>query len=79
MSVKFQQIERQNIGKRVELHPATDAWMSGDRYGTIVKTTMRTANLIDPRESFVVFVTVKLDKSGRTVRFHESNIRGFVS
>lgn len=75
---KTQQIERENIGKRVELHPATDAWMSGDRYGAIVKTTLRTANLIDPRESALVFVTVKLDKSGRTVRFHESNIRGFI-
>lgn len=23
------------IGDRVELHPATDAWMSGDRYGEV--------------------------------------------
>jgi hypothetical protein len=74
MAIRYQQIERQNIGKRVELHPATDAWMSGDRYGTIVKTTMRTADLIAPRDSALVFVTVKLDKSGRTRRFHESNI-----
>jgi len=22
-------------GVRVELHPATDAWMQGDRYGTV--------------------------------------------
>lgn len=22
-------------GQRVQLHPATDAWMSGDRYGTV--------------------------------------------
>jgi hypothetical protein len=22
--------------KRVQLHPATDAWMAGDRYGVIV-------------------------------------------
>jgi hypothetical protein len=72
---QYQQIERQNIGKRVELHPATDAWMSGDRYGTIIKTTMRTANMLDPRDSAIVFVTVKLDKSGRTIRVHESNIR----
>lgn len=75
---RYQQIERQNIGRRVELHPATDAWMMGDRFGTVVRTTMRTANLIDPRESALVFVTVKLDKSGRIVRFHESNIARFV-
>lgn len=24
------------IGDRVQLHPATDTWMRGDRYGTIV-------------------------------------------
>ena len=24
-------------GMRVELHPGTDAWMSGDRYGEIAK------------------------------------------
>lgn len=23
------------VGERVELHPATDAWMAGDRYGEI--------------------------------------------
>lgn len=71
---KYVQIERENIGKRVELHPATDEWMFGDRYGEIVRTTMRTANLVNPRESAVVFVSVKLDKSGRTRRFHESHI-----
>jgi hypothetical protein len=74
---RTQQIEKQNIGRRVELHPATDAWMSGDRYGTIVRTTMRTADLVDPRESALVFVTVKLD-SGRTRRFHGSNVLGII-
>jgi hypothetical protein len=24
------------VGKRVELHPATDAWMQGDRFGEVV-------------------------------------------
>lgn len=71
---RWQQIEKQNIGKRVELSPTTDQWMMGDRYGTIVRTTMRTANMLDPRDSAQVFVTVKLDKSGRTRRFHESYI-----
>ncbi len=44
------------IGKRVQLHPATDRWMMGDRYGEIVKVG---------RE----YMSVKLDKSGKTVRF----------
>ena len=25
------------VGQRIQLHPATDAWMAGDRYGEIVK------------------------------------------
>jgi hypothetical protein len=27
-----------SVGDRVELHPATDAWMRGDRYATVTKT-----------------------------------------
>lgn len=29
------------VGQRVRLHPATDAWMQGRRYGTIKRFTMR--------------------------------------
>ena len=79
MATKFQEIEKQNIGKRIELSPATDAWMMGDRYGEIVKTQIWTANLLDPRDSAQVFVTVKLDKSGKTRRFHESIIGGIIA
>jgi hypothetical protein len=25
------------VGTRVQLHPACDAWMMGDRYGVVVK------------------------------------------
>lgn len=42
-------------GERVQMHPATDAWMRGDRFGEIVKFKDGVA-------------TVKLDKSGKTVR-----------
>lgn len=58
-----QRIERQNDGKRVELHPVTDQWMQGDRYGTIVRTMLYTANRLDPKDSAIVYVTVKLDRS----------------
>ena len=27
------------IGKRIELHPATDLWMRGARYGTVLSVT----------------------------------------
>ena len=45
---------------RVELHPATDAWMRGDRYGT-VKSVGRT------------YVHVVMD-SGRTLKVTPENI-----
>lgn len=41
-------------GERVQLHPATDLWMMGAKYGTVVKVTKTR-------------VHVKLD-IGRTVR-----------
>ena len=42
------------IGKRVEMHPATDDWMKGDRYGTIVRSSSKTKRVI-----------ILLDKSGK--------------
>jgi hypothetical protein len=41
------------IGTRVEIHPRFDAWMMGDRFGTVVKV------LRNERYQ------VRLDKSGR--------------
>lgn len=63
------------IGKRVQLHPATDAWMMGDRFGTIVSVSRRSRSYLDPRDprngrSF----RVKMDRSARTLRVSESNI-----
>ena len=43
------------VGQRVELHPATDAWMMGDRYGEVVKITRQ-------------YVHVKMDRSGKIRR-----------
>lgn len=67
---------RIKTGDRVELHPATDDWMRGDRYGTVVgfgrstpyrdKTTGETGHAIP--------VKVKLDKSGKTKRYHAENL-----
>ena len=54
-----------NLGKRVELHPATDAWMSGDRYGTIVK--VNSWDITDGAASNVN-VSIKMDKSGRILK-----------
>lgn len=49
------------VGQRVQTHPGTDTWISGDRYGDVVKIG-RTS------------VHVKLDRSGRTRRFHPNNL-----
>lgn len=48
------------IGRRVQLHPATDRWMMGDRYGEIIKVG---------RE----YIYVKLDKSGKTIKFSQAS------
>jgi hypothetical protein len=48
------------IGQRVQMHPATNAWIRGDRYGEIIKLTSK--------------VHVKLDRSGRTLRCAPANV-----
>ena len=49
------------VGDRVQMHPATDGWMSGDRYGVVVKVTAR-------------YVHVRMDRSGRVRRVHPANV-----
>ena len=49
------------IGSRVQAHPATDTWMRGNRWGTVVKI---------PRTR----IHVTMDVSSRTIRFHPSNL-----
>jgi hypothetical protein len=51
------------IGKRVQLHPATDRWMRGDRYGTVVRKGRKPGTY-----------RVKMDRSGKTILVHERNI-----
>jgi hypothetical protein len=50
------------VGQRVELHPATDHWMRGDRYGVV--TGVREDSTVD----------VALDKSRRIIRFRPDDI-----
>jgi hypothetical protein len=44
-----------NVGTRVQIHAASARWMMGDRYGEITKIGRK-------------FVSVKLDKSGKTIK-----------
>jgi hypothetical protein len=48
-------------GQRVQLHPATDAWMMGDRFGEVVRVTPK-------------FVYVQCDVSQRIRRMVPRNI-----
>lgn len=50
-----------HIGMRVESHPATDAWIFGDRYGEIVKVT-RTR------------IHVRMDRSGKIRVFRPEHV-----
>jgi hypothetical protein len=55
---------------RVQIPVWTDRWMMGDRYGEIVKITKyrpRTTSGEESRQREVAHV--KLDKSGKTMRF----------
>lgn len=48
-------------GDRVQAHPATDAWMSGDRYGDVSSVT-------------ATKVRVRMDRSGRVRSFAPHNL-----
>lgn len=52
---------------RVELHPATDHWMKGDRFGEIVSMPGKPVRC-DSR------VLVKLDKSERIVSLRDADV-----
>ena len=50
-----------HVGERIELHPATDAWARGDRYGSITKATAK-------------YYHISMDRSGRILRVPQRNI-----
>lgn len=52
-----------HILQRVELHPGTDAWMKGDRFGTILKL-----------DEIKNLVHVKMDRSGKVLRLTPGNV-----
>lgn len=56
-------------GRCVQAHPATDTWMRGDRYGTVVGYTRSYLH-----ETKVYGVRVFMDRSQRTKTFHPENL-----
>ncbi len=70
-----------NVGDRVELHPATDEWMSGDKFGVVVGFGHARFFIGEsvPAEGVPDPVRIKLDVSGRVRSFHPDNILGLAS
>lgn len=63
------------VGERVELHPATNAWAQGDRYGEILAVSTTARGFLDPRDPRNGRVyRVRMNRSGRVVRVAEGNI-----
>lgn len=56
------------LGQRVELHPNTDEWMMGDRYGQIIDISSETGN-----------IRVLMDKSLRELIVHPRNVYRWIS
>jgi hypothetical protein len=54
-------VDSLRAGMRVEIHPASDAWMMGDRFGEVVKVGRS-------------IVHVRMDRSGRVRWFHPESI-----
>jgi hypothetical protein len=49
------------IGTRLELHPATDDWMRGDRFGTVERVGRK-------------YLYVRMDRSGRLRKTAPRNV-----
>jgi hypothetical protein len=62
------------IGKRVQMHPATDAWWSGDRYGEVVSIGRAREYVTGDTRGWHRPLNIKLDKSGRIVRSHPDDV-----
>ena len=54
-----------DVGDRVEIHPGTDMWMRGARYGVVVGQSLTPADR----------VRVRMDATGRTVSGSEDTFK----
>jgi hypothetical protein len=55
------------VTQRVELHPATDRWMRGDRYGTVIGE-------VKARGGRPLRYRVRMDVSGDVIQVREDDI-----
>ena len=62
------------VGKRVELHPSTDRWMKGDKYGVLTQVQLYAQKFdIMNKWKEVLLAHIKLDKSNKTITLHPSD------
>jgi hypothetical protein len=63
-------------GDRVQLHPATDGWMRGARFGTVTSITAPREcwERGNPERYLCRIVRVKLDNRPRVCRVHPANL-----
>lgn len=61
MTDLFDKTGQFRAGDRVQLHPATDAWMMGDMYGTVIKVGR-------------LLLHVRMDRSDKVRKVHPTNI-----
>jgi hypothetical protein len=61
--------DRYAKGKRIQVHPATDAWMMGDRYGVIIGRTLGRLAHDSSRG-----VRVRMDKSQQIKTFRPGDV-----
>jgi hypothetical protein len=61
LSRKPRPSDRFIVGNRVQLHPASDRWMRGDRYGTVVHVGRK-------------LVHIKMDVSQQVAKMHPNNV-----
>jgi hypothetical protein len=57
----FDSVAQFRVGDRVQLHPATDAWMMGDMFGTVIKIGRQ-------------FLHIRMDRSNKVRKVAPTNI-----
>jgi len=65
----------EKIGTNIEMHPATDRFMRGDRFGVIVGYSRpHWITRDNGQREYARAYRVKLARSGRTVNVHPDNL-----
>jgi len=72
----FELADKKHIGRRVVLHPGTDRWMRGDRYGEIkgLGNSREYVDTFTKEKYFTRPYLVLMDKSGQKIRVHPANL-----